>query len=292
MGMGADLTGRVFGRWTVLRRLPGGRWACRCECGAEGAPVTPKLTSGRSKSCGCLRVNGDHINALSLAGQTFGRWTVIERAGVHPGGHFAWTCRCECGVVRDVLASGLTGGTSKSCGCLRMELTAKHKTKHGAARRGCVTPEFSTWNSMMHRCEGGLPNYGGRGIYVCPRWQHFPSFLEDMGPRPSRGHSIDRILNATGSYTCGRCDDCLASGAPMNCRWATRAEQARNQRSNVLITYQGETLPLCDWAPKFGMPVYLLRGRLRDGWSMERAATTPKGTYERSGKFARAAVSA
>lgn len=284
MGKGADLTGRVFGRWTVLRRLLGGRWACRCKCGTEGSPITPKLTSGRSKSCGCLRVNGDHINALSLTGQTFGRWTVLERVEeVHAGGHYAWTCRCECG---DVLASALTSGSSRSCGCLRVELTAQYKTKHGAARRGHVTPEFSTWNSMMNRCESDRHNYGGRGIYVCPRWQNFLLFREDMGPRPV-GTSIDRVLNATGSYTCGKCDDCIARGATMNCRWATPAEQSRNQRSNVLITYQGETLPLCDWAPRFGMPVYLLRGRLRDGWSMERAATTPKGPYERSGKFAK-----
>lgn len=288
MGKRVDLTGRVFGRWTVVGRTPDGRWSCRCECGTMGTPITAKLLSGRSKSCGCLRVNGEHIKALSLAGQAFGRWTVIERAGIHDGGHYAWTCRCECGVVKDVLATGLTSGSSKSCGCLRVELIGEYKTKHGDARRGRVTPEFATWNSMMGRCDSEHPNYGGRGVYVCPRWSVFTNFREDMPPRPPRAYSIDRINNETGSYTCGHCDDCIARGAPMNCRWATRKVQSRNKRTNAIVTYQGETLPVCDWAPKLGMPEALLRQRLKDGWSMERAVATPKGPYVRSGKFGRA----
>jgi hypothetical protein len=248
-----------------------------------------KLLSGRSKSCGCLRVNGDHYKTLALSGQVFGRWTVMERSIARNGKHYSWTCRCECGVVKDVLATGLTSGTSKSCGCLRVELIGEYKTKHGAAKRGKVTPEFATWNSMMGRCDGDHENYGGRGIYVCPRWQTFQNFAEDMPPRPSRDYSIDRINNATGSYTCGKCDDCIAKSAPMNCRWATRAQQTRNKRSNVMITYRGETMPLCDWATRLGMDETLLRSRIKDGWGMDRAVTTPKGPYVRSGKFTNAA---
>jgi hypothetical protein len=58
MGKSIDLTGKQFGRLTVVAKGPqkGNKtyWICRCECGATSTPYSGSLRSGRTKSCGCL----------------------------------------------------------------------------------------------------------------------------------------------------------------------------------------------------------------------------------------------
>jgi hypothetical protein len=81
------------------------------------------------------------------------------------------------------------------------------------------TPTYRTWWAMIQRCtypkHPGWKYYGGRGIRVCKRWMTFVNFLADMGERPA-GKTLDRIKNGRGYWK-------------SNCRWATRAEQRRNQ---------------------------------------------------------------
>lgn len=121
---------------------------------------------------------------------------------------------------------------------------------------------------MLERCHletnASYPHYGGRGITVCERWRgSFESFFEDMGPRPSAKHSLDRIDN-NGNYE------------PDNCRWATATQQAHNQRRTVMLTYNGITRPLVEWADQFGLHSETLRRRVQKyRWSVERALTTP-----------------
>jgi hypothetical protein len=92
---------------------------------------------------------------------------------------------------------------------------------HGAARRGKRLPEYGVWAKMRSRCEKptdrSYVNYGGRGLAVCERWQKFENFYADMGPRPSKDHTLERVDNYKG-YT------------PDNCVWATRDVQAKNRR--------------------------------------------------------------
>lgn len=147
------------------------------------------------------------------AGERFGSMTVMGPAPTDKHGRAWCMCRCDCGKEKAAPAGRLRNGAVKTCGCGR----AKHATKHGLYG----TPEHKTWRSMLARC--GSPGnhgwrwYGGRGIVVCEWWRTFENFLADMGPKPSPGHTIDRI-NSDGNYESS------------NCRWATWDQQVANRR--------------------------------------------------------------
>lgn len=137
--------------------------------------------------------------------------------------------------------------------------------KHGVTR----SPEHRSWLSMMTRCVWSRPEradyhlYQGKGITVCDRWLDSAAFLADMGPKPTAKHSLDRI-DPNGNYE------------PANCRWATPKEQANNWgHRNRRVNFNGECLSLDEWAAKIGICRESLRDRLKNGWSVERALTTP-----------------
>lgn len=150
---------------------------------------------------------------------------------------------------------------------MRILNTAKMK-KHGL----CKTPEHMAWCSMKDRCYNQnteqYRHYGGRGIKVCERWENFfLNFLEDMGERPSIGHSLDRFPNKSGDY------------APDNCRWATQLEQQNNRVDNVIITYKGISKTYSEWGRFVGINKTVLRERICcSGWSIEKSLTHPVRT--------------
>lgn len=209
-----------------------------------------------------------------LVGIRFGRLLVVRYAGLEKHGHALWFCVCDCGTEHTVRGNRLTSGDTKSCGCFAHEAIGQRRFIHGKTG----SPEYEVWRHMIDRClnasSADYPLYGGRGIAVCGRWMSLSNFLLDMGLRPSPKHSLDRINN-DGHYSCGHCLDCLANGWNANCRWATWKEQSRNKHTNQLVTFDGVTKPLVEWASKYSINRCTLTARLRAGWSIHRALTEP-----------------
>lgn len=126
----------------------------------------------------------------------------------------------------------------------------------------CGKPEYRSWESMKYRCLNpncrAYKDYGGRGIGVYGPWiASFAQFLEDVGPRPTLDHCLERIDN-NGDYS------------PGNVRWATPLEQGSNKRNNRVIEFAGETLTLAQWARRVGVHRQVIRWRLNAGWPIER----------------------
>jgi hypothetical protein len=150
-----------------------------------------------------------------------------------------------------------------------------------AKHRESFSCEYLAWAGLKARCKSGKPkrnrHWAGRGITVCFRWKSsFENFLSDMGRRPSKRHSIDRIDNDKG-YWCGKpeCPECGPLKREPNCRWATAKQQARNRRSAVNITYDGRTQCLTEWAAELRVTISGLVYRLGK-WGVEKALSTPK----------------
>lgn len=135
--------------------------------------------------------------------------------------------------------------------------------RHGQSR----TKVHRCWQSMQQRCHNAsnhnFARYGGRGIKVCDRWRKsFEAFLEDMGYPPSPIHSLGRVDN-NGNYE------------PSNCRWETPVQQSQNTRATRLLTHDGKTMCAAKWARETGINIITLHKRLRIGWSVSDALTTP-----------------
>ena len=194
-----------------------------------------------------------------FVGDRYGRYTVV--ALFKQVGSYAKLAevRCDCGSEnRFVHVGGLRNGEIQSCGCLHKERV----TKHGA----WGAPLFPVWKALMSRCynesDKRYNRYGGRGITVCQEWQDVGNFIADMTQGYSKGLTIDRIDNDAG-YSKG------------NCRWATRAEQNRNYSRNIVLTHEGKTMCLADWAVHLDITYGTLWDRIDRGWTTERTLSTP-----------------
>lgn len=197
---------------------------------------------------------------LLKSGQKFGKLTVLElaekRLYINPQGKKLfkkyYKCKCECGNEITVYQGQLTSGHTKSCGCITL--------KHGCWKSRL----YNIWRGMLKRCylatNKDYNRYGGRGITICEEWKNdFKTFYAwAMANGYKDDLSIDRI-NVNGNYQ------------PDNCRWLTNKQQANNKRNNKLITYNGETHNITEWANILCIPRYLIYYRLKANWSIEKA---------------------
>lgn len=121
------------------------------------------------------------------------------------------------------------------------------------------TVEFRAYWAMRSRClnpkNKEFRNYGGRGITICDRWLNgqgdlsgIECFLLDMGEKPSQSHTLDRIDN-DGPYS------------PINCRWASTKEQAKNRRGSIFV----DGVPLVDWCAARGFLYHTIKDRYARG---------------------------
>lgn len=200
-----------------------------------------------------------------ITGQRFGNLVVLRhhsRARQKDGASFnRWECQCDCGnviVVRGEYVKYAHGRVKRRL--------CKSCTPGPQSQGGLSGSAFGRmWRGIIDRCENeknpAFHNYGGRGIKICERWRNsIPAFAEDMGPRPSPKHSVDRAEN-NGHYSCGKCDECVANGWTANCRWATAREQVLNSRRPRFIECYGERLCLTEWASRLGITREAMRIR-------------------------------
>lgn len=187
-------------------------------------------------------------------GDRHGKLTVLSVTPGWRGNGFLVRVLCDCGVERSEQLSWLRQG-SRSCGCSAGRLL------HGMARVKRREPIYSAWRHMWTRCTNPryprFDRYGGRGITICDRWRSFELFAQDMGPRPSPRHSLDRIDN-DGNYE------------PGNCRWATSTEQMRNRSTSIPTAVRDAVIEMMTAGTKqktigkmLGIPLHKVKGILK-----------------------------
>lgn len=197
------------------------------------------------------------VPRIDLVGQRFGRLVVLKeepRPVSIKKLQRRFRCLCDCGNEKVICYGNLRTGIAKSCGCLHLETVSIH----GHASAETQTPEYRAWADMHNRCKNpnirNYARYGGRGITVCERWDNFETFLADLGKRPSKMHSLERIDNDAGY-------------SPDNCRWATKKDQCNNTSRSCFLEYDGLRLTITQWAERLGVSRNTLHGRRRKGWT-------------------------
>lgn len=204
--------------------------------------------------------------------ERFGKLVVVDEAPPTRTGKSQYLCKCDCGNSKTISMESLLRGKTKSCGCLRREVTSgQHKT-HGQRQ----TRLYATWQNMKNRCLNprvkNYPDYGGRGITVCCGWMTFEPFhawAMDNGYR--EGLTIER-------------KDINKGYSPENCEWITAEKQGLNKRTTRFITYKGEVKPLAEWSKILGIKAIVIQMRLdRLKWSIEKAFETPVRQIKKQG---------
>ena len=279
MGNFIDLTGKRFGRLTVIERADNSdkgrvRWKCRCDCGNNSVVRSSDLLSGATKSCGCLTkeriIEANNRKVVDLTGKKFNMLTAIKITRIEKNSKGRnvryWLCKCDCGGFKEVDGFSLTRGHVKSCGY--------NRKKYGALVKDMKL--YGIYQCMKQRCfnknDINYKNYGGRGISVCDEWvgkngfDNFYKWAISAGYDDSKGRfeqSIDRI-------------DVNKDYSPDNCKFSTMEEQCYNKRNTVKLEYNGGIYNLKELSELCQISADTLYQRIiRYNWSADRAINTP-----------------
>lgn len=201
----------------------------------------------------CKDLSGKKINYLS-----------VLYFGEKIGNKNYWVCQCVCGTIKSISADKLNANRAKSCGCLKNQLSAKARIKHGFSN----TRLSRILNGIIQRCNNpnlkNYNNYGGRGISICNEWVNnkssFYKWAIDNGYNDNL--EIDRI-NVNGNYE------------PNNCRWVDLKTQARNKRTSKVISYGSDKLTVAEWCEKINISQKCFFQRSKLGWDIKKIIETP-----------------
>lgn len=209
-------------------------------------------------------------------GIQFNNVTVLKRDHLDEKGKYWFLCRCGCGKEFQIRGSEI--GRIKSCGCKTNEILSDKQKTHGESK----TRLYGVWRRMIERCyrvkHKSYKDYGGRGITVCDEWKNsyeeFRKWSVQNGYDKNAGYmecTLDRI-DVNGNYE------------PSNCRWISMKKQCNNKRNNNILSYNGETHTMSEWAEITGINVHTLWRRQKRGWDDEKIITAPLRMTKRSRK--------
>lgn len=194
-------------------------------------------------------------------GQTINGFEIVDSYHVNkPYRNTIYVCKCAlCGKISDYSISDILNKKAR-CKCNR-----KRKYRNGFDMKSRL---YNIYRSIIKRTQNpknkDYKNYGGRGIILCQEWdddyRKFYYWSMENGYKDNL--SIDRI-DVNGNYV------------PNNCRWVDMKTQINNTRVNHRITYNGENHTIAEWAEKSCVSYGTFKGRIRRGWSVEKALNEP-----------------
>lgn len=194
-------------------------------------------------------------------GDRYGKLVIVKEVESPVKNRRFFLCKCDCGNEKVIRLDHLRDGRVYSCGCSKRDKPSNFK--HGmTSPSGEYHRLYKIWSGMRNRCNNPrykyYESYGGRGIKVCQEWDN--DFISFMNWAIENGYKDDLTIDRINNY---------GDYEPSNCRWASPKIQANNKRTNVLITYHGETHTISEWADITGIAYWNIIQRHRVGLPLE-----------------------
>ena len=203
-------------------------------------------------------------------GDKFGMLTVIKETESKriPSGQINrfMLCRCDCGTEKEIRLLHLVRFRIISCGC------AYGIVRHGDSNKKI----YKLWRSIKYRCNTSpyITTYYSNHITICSDWDNDYILFRDwaLSNGYKEGLQIDRKDNTKGYY-------------PDNCRFVTSIINVNNRENTFMVEYNGKITPFMNivYEKELFMNIGAIRGRIKRGWSVQKAIDTPikTGNYIR-----------